>query len=92
MLPLIRLVYFLFNVYAFGLVAYSVLSWVRGRGPEQARRRLEPLYLPSLEWLRRIIRPVRVGGRLIDLSPVLLLLAIVLVRNLIVVFLLGVTS
>ncbi len=84
MIALIRLIYTLFNIYALGLVVYSLLSWVRGPGPERARRGLGPFYLPFLEGLRRAIGPVHVGPRMIDLSPALLLVAILLLRDLIV--------
>ena len=51
MIALIRLIYTLFNIYALGLVVYSLLSWFRHPGPERARRWLGPFYLPFLDGL-----------------------------------------
>src|SRR5271166_668366 len=84
MIALNRLIYMLFNLYALGLVVYSLLSWFRRPGAERARRWLGPYYLPFLDGLHRAIGPVHVGRRMIDLTPGLLLVAILLLRDLVV--------
>lgn len=78
---LYRLVYVVLQVYLFGLIAYSLLSWVQDRRADQARRWLGQFYEPVLAPLRAAIKPVRLGGGMIDLAPLALLVGIVVVQR-----------
>ena len=89
MLMLYRLIHLVFAAYALGLMAYTILSWVRDRKFETARRWLEPFYLPFLAPLRAAIGTVRVGASHLDLAPLALLAGIVVTRALVVYLLFG---
>jgi uncharacterized protein YggT (Ycf19 family) len=84
MIVLARMVYLLFNLYALGLVIYCLLSWIHSPSVLPARRWLERLYGPFLDGLQRAIGPIRVGKGSFDLSPALLLVMILLLRNLVI--------
>ena len=73
----------LFSAYALGLVAYVVLSWAEHPKAKQARQWLEQFYSPFLVSLRKYIRPIPMGNVRLDLSPLVLLLAIHMVQQLI---------
>lgn len=90
MLILVRLIQVCFGIYAAGLLAYMILSWVRGPQVEGARRWLGRFYAPFLLPLRQAIKPVPVAGALLDLSPAVLLLAILFCRSLVIYVLIGV--
>lgn len=76
------LIYYAFGLYAFGLMAYVLLSWVKSPSTEKIRLELEKFYVPFLAPLRRNIKPVNFGGTALDLTPAILLIAIIVVRNL----------
>lgn len=81
---LAQIVYFTCNAYALGLLVYVTLSWVNEPRAQRARKWLEPGFAPVLEPLRRKIKPIAMGGSRLDITPMLLLLAIFLVRNVLV--------
>jgi YggT family protein len=73
-------------VYALLVLAWVILSWVQvgsthpiGRVQIFLDRIIYPVILP----LRRIIPPLRLGGAMIDLSPLVLLLGLQLLRRII---------
>jgi hypothetical protein len=84
MVSLIRLIYFLFNGYALGLLLYMVLPFLPGEVCVQLRRLLEPAYISILRKIGASIRPVEFRGRTIDLSPFLMLGAILAIRSILV--------
>jgi len=68
------------------VLAWVILSWVQvgsthpiGRVQVFLDRIIYPVILP----LRRILPPLRLGGAMIDLSPLVLLLGLQLVRRII---------
>ncbi|GIU92932.1 MAG: hypothetical protein KatS3mg011_1838 [Acidimicrobiia bacterium] len=74
------------DIYRLAVFAWIILSWVRissthplGRVVVFLDRIMYPVILP----LRRIIPPVRLGGAMLDLSPVALLLGVSIVRGLV---------
>src|SRR5918993_731237 len=79
---LYRLIYIVLQAYLFGLIAYTLLSWIQDRRAEQARRWLGQFYEPVLAPLRAAIKPVRVGAGMLDLSPILLFVGILLAQRL----------
>lgn len=76
----------LLGLYWFAVLIWVILSWVRvpsshplGRITVFLDRIIYPLILP----LRRVIPPVRMGGAALDLSPIVLLVGISLIRRVI---------
>jgi YggT family protein len=74
----------LLTVYFYAVFAWVILSWIRvssvhplGRIQTFLDRIIYPLILP----IRRVIPPIRIGGGALDLSPIILLIAIqILIR------------
>lgn len=73
-------------MYALLVLAWVILSWVQvgsthpiGRIQVFLDRIIYPVILP----LRRILPPLRLGGAMIDLSPLVLLLGLQLLRRVI---------
>ena len=71
-------------IYFYAVFVWVILSWIRvssthplGRVQTFLDRIIYPVILP----LRRVIPPIRLGGGALDLSPIVLLLAIQLVRS-----------
>lgn len=67
------------TVYFYAVFAWVILSWVRvssthplGRIQVFLDRIIYPVVLP----IRRVIPPIRIGGGALDLSPIVLLIAI----------------
>ncbi|MEX0700085.1 MAG: YggT family protein [Acidimicrobiia bacterium] len=74
------------NIYALLILAWVILSWVQvssvhplGKVQLFLDRIIYPVILP----LRRILPPLRLGGAMIDLSPLVLLLGLQLLRRII---------
>ncbi len=80
---MIQLINEIFNVYALGLVVYTVLSWINNPSANKIRAWLEKLYLPLLTFIRTKIKPINTGNKLMDFSPVILLVGIMIVRKII---------
>ena len=75
------------DLFFFAVLAWVILSWIQvssvhplGRLRAALDRVIYPVILP----IRRVIPPVRLGGGALDLSPIVLLIAVRLVRNLII--------
>jgi YggT family protein len=81
---LYRIVDFAISVYTLGLVVYSVLSWFRGAQTDKVRAWLARFYEPILKKLRSVIKPLRIGNSMLDVTPVLFLLALMVVKRLVV--------
>ena len=77
-------VYMAFNVYAIGLVACMVLSWVSHPKGVAARAWLHRGYAPFLDPIQRLVKPIKIGSVAVDLSVWLLLIGIYLIRNVVV--------
>lgn len=74
----------LLQLYALAVLAWIVLSWVQvssvhplGRVQVFLDRIMYPVILP----LRRVLPPLRLGGMALDLSPLVLLLGLSLLRR-----------
>ena len=68
------------SVYALGLIAYSLLSWLRSPQTDKARAWLGKFYEPLLVKLRAMVKPVRVGAGLVDLSAMILLVGLMVLK------------
>jgi YggT family protein len=76
----------LLQIYFYAVLAWVILSWIPtssthplGRVNVFLDRIIYPVILP----LRRVIPPLRVGGGMLDLSPIVLLIGIRLLIGLI---------
>lgn len=81
-----RFVCFLLSLYSLAVLLWVILSWVRissvhplARVVTFLDRIIYPLVLP----LRRVLPPLRIGPGLLDLSPLVLILGLSLIRNVI---------
>ncbi len=72
------------DLYFYAVFLWVILSWIRvssthplGRVQTFLDRIIYPVILP----LRRVIPPIRLGGGALDLSPIVLLIGIQLLRS-----------
>lgn len=72
------------SLYSFAVLIWVILSWVRvpsthplGRITVFLDRIIYPVILP----IRRVVPPLRLGGGALDLSPIVLLIALSLLRG-----------
>lgn len=72
-------------LYFYAVFIWVILSWIRvssvhplGRVQVFLDRIIYPVILP----IRRVIPPIRIGGGALDLSPIVLLIGIQLLRSL----------
>ena len=73
----------LVSLYALGLIAHSLLSWLRSSQTDKARAWLDRFYEPLLAKIRASVKPVRIGTSLVDLSPMILLVGLMVLKALI---------
>jgi uncharacterized protein YggT (Ycf19 family) len=73
---------FALGLYELGLFAYMLSSWIMHPAASALRQRLAAAYEPVLVPIRRWIHAPRVGAANIDLSPIVLLVALGLSRRL----------
>ena len=76
----------LLTIYFYAVFAWVILSWIRvssthplGRVQTFLDRIIYPVILP----IRRVIPPIRIGGGALDLSPIVLLVAIQIVISIV---------
>lgn len=91
MLTVVRIISFLFQLYEFLIFVRVLLSWVNPNpyspmATHPAIRLLYQITDPVLQPLRRLIPPI---GGMLDLSPVIALILLELLRRLITGLLLG---
>jgi YggT family protein len=80
----VSIICLLLQIYFLAVLAWVVLSWVQvssvhplGRVQVFLDRIIYPVILP----LRRVLPPLRLGGMALDLSPLVLMLGISLLRR-----------
>lgn len=80
------LLFGLLTIYFYAVFAWVILSWIRvssthplGRLQTFLDRVIYPVILP----IRRVVPPIRIGGGALDLSPIILLIAIQILMALI---------
>lgn len=83
MVILARIIDTIFVLYAAGLFAYVLLGYINVSWALRIRMGLGKFYIPLLNPIEKIVKPVKIGSSLIDLSPLILLLAIIVVRILV---------
>lgn len=72
------------TLYSIAVFAWIIMSWIR-ISPNHPLARvqlfLDRIIYPVILPLRRVIPPLRLGGAMLDLSPIILLLAINLLQG-----------
>ncbi|MGD2061580.1 MAG: YggT family protein [Acidimicrobiia bacterium] len=83
---MVDLIVTLLTIYFYAVFAWVILSWIRvssthplGRVQTFLDRIIYPLILP----IRRVIPPIRLGGGALDLSPIVLLIAIQIIISIV---------
>lgn len=78
-MDIVEIIIFALRIYFYAVLAWVILSWIPtssthplGRVSVFLDRIIYPVILP----LRRIIPPLRLGGGMLDLSPIVLLIGI----------------
>ncbi|MGF1617276.1 MAG: YggT family protein [Acidimicrobiia bacterium] len=69
----------LLQIYLYAVIAWIILSWIRVTPDHPVARVsvfLDRIIYPVMLPLRRIVPPLRIGGGLLDLSPIVLIVAI----------------
>jgi uncharacterized protein YggT (Ycf19 family) len=69
----------LLQVYLYAVIAWIILSWIRVSPDHPVARVsvfLDRIIYPVILPLRRVIPPLRLGGGLLDLSPIVLIIAV----------------
>lgn len=72
-------VVFLLQIYLYVVIAWIILSWIRVSPDHPVARLsvfLDRLIYPVILPLRRLIPPLRIGGGLLDLSPIVLIIGV----------------
>jgi YggT family protein len=76
---LLGLVVLLLQIYLFAVLAWVILSWIPTSSGHPLGRLnvfLDRIIYPVILPLRRVIPPLRLGGGMLDLSPIVLLIAV----------------
>ena len=72
------------QIYFFAVLAWVILSWIPTSSTHPLGRLnvfLDRIIYPVILPLRRLIPPVRLGGGMLDLSPIVLLIGIRLLMS-----------
>ncbi len=76
----------LLYLYSLAVLAWIILSWIRVSSVHplgKVQSALDKIILPVITPIRKVIPPLRLGGAMLDLSPIVLLIAIGLIRGLV---------
>lgn len=77
----------LLDLYFYAVFAWVILSWIRVSSTHplgKVQMFLDRIIYPVILPLRRVIPPIRIGGGALDLSPIVLLIGIQLLRSVVV--------
>jgi YggT family protein len=72
-------------IYFYAVFAWVILSWIPTSSTHalgRVRTFLDRIIYPVILPIRRVIPPIRLGGGALDLSPIILLIGIQLLRRL----------
>jgi YggT family protein len=73
------------GIYRIAVFAWIIMSWVRISSTHPLARFqlfLDRIIYPVILPLRRVLPPLRLGGMMLDLSPIVLLIALSLLQGL----------
>ena len=80
----ISIILLLLDIYWFAVLAWVILSWIpvsSGHPLGRVSLFLDRIIYPVILPIRRVIRPIRLGGGMLDLSPIILLIGINILRR-----------
>jgi len=72
------------QVYFYAVIAWVILSWIPTSSVHPLGKLnvfLDRIIYPVILPIRRVIPPIRIGGGALDLSPIVLLLGVQLLRR-----------
>ncbi|HVR34190.1 MAG TPA: YggT family protein [Acidimicrobiia bacterium] len=72
------------GIYRIAVFAWIIMSWVRISSTHPLARLqlfLDRIIYPAVLPLRRVLPPLRVGGMMLDLSPIVLLIGLTLLQG-----------
>jgi YggT family protein len=75
---------FALTLYFYAVFAWVILSWIPTSSSHPLGRLgtfLDRIIYPVILPIRRVVPPIRLGGGALDLSPIILLIAIQVVRR-----------
>lgn len=75
---------YIVGIYRIAVFAWIIMSWVRISSTHPLARLqvlLDRIIYPVILPLRRVIPPLRVGGMMLDLSPIVLLIGLSLLQG-----------
>ncbi len=81
-----ELISFVLYLYSLAVLAWIILSWIRVSSMHplgKVQVSLDKIIYPVILPIRKVLPPLRLGGAMLDLSPIVLLIAIQLVRGII---------
>ena len=73
-------------IYFYAVFAWVILSWIPTSSTHalgRVRTFLDRIIYPVILPIRRVVPPIRLGGGALDLSPIILLIGISLIRGII---------
>lgn len=76
---MVELIVWALQIYVIVVFAWIILSWIRVSPDHPVAKLslvLDRLVYPVLLPLRRVVPPLRLGGAMLDLSPIVLLIGI----------------
>lgn len=85
-----RIVNVLFDVYILGLIVFAIASWIQHPQAFKVREYLRRFYEPVLAPIRNLLGTLNLGGVGVDFSPLVLMIALALLRQLVISLLRGV--
>ena len=74
------------TLYFYAVFAWVILSWIPmtpGHPLGRIQNFLDRIIYPLIRPIRKVIPPIRIGGGALDLSPIILLLGVQILRRLI---------
>jgi len=80
----VRIICLALGLYQLAVLAWVVLSWVNvstAHAVGKVQAFLDRIILPVVRPIRKVIKPIRLGGGLLDLSPIILLLGLNLLQR-----------
>ena len=77
-----QLLFLALDFFTLALFVYVVLSWIRNPTTDQARMWLGRFFEPILRPIRQLLGTINLGGMGLDLAPLVLFLAVIVLRRL----------
>lgn len=71
------------RIYSLGLLILVVLGWFGSPQTDAARRWLSRYYEPVLAKLRQHVKPVQMGSGMVDFSPAIFLIGLVMLQRIV---------